>query len=206
MPRLSFRVKLFSSFVLIGLLLLLPGIETITAYAQQPTGSIATVTGTPIGSYIIVNADQDQINVRGGPGTDYAAVGVLVTGELVSAKGRSSAGLWIQIAYPGVQGGLAWVYSPLVTIFQANSLPIIEPPPTPTLRVTPTIDPTLAAQFVLEVPATRQPTFTAPPPLVIPVFEQSTSSQPGGIPIGMYITALGLLGLFGAAISFLRER
>ena len=206
MSRFSFSVKLLSSFVLIVLFLLLPRIEADTAYAQQPTVSIATVTGTPIGAYIIVNADQDQINVRGGPGTDYAAVGVLVTGELVSAKGRSSAGLWIQIAYPGVQGGLAWVYSPLVTIFQSSSLPIIEPPPTPTLRVTPTIDPTLAAQFVLEVPATRQPTFTAPPPMVIPVFEQNSPSQPGGIPIGMYITAIGLLGLFGAAISFLRER
>ena len=85
MPRLSFRVKLFSSFVLIGLLLSLPGIETITAYAQQPTGSIATVTGTLIGLFLMVNADQDQINVRGGPGTDYAAVGVLVTGEFGSA-------------------------------------------------------------------------------------------------------------------------
>lgn len=206
MQKFPLRAALFLLLTLSGLLLLSLAMPSGSAYAQQPTVAIPTVTGTPIGAYIIVNADQEQVNVRGGPGTDYSAVGVLVTGELVSAKGRSSAGLWIQIAYPGVQGGLAWVYAPLVTIFQANSLPIIEPPPTPTLRVTPTIDPTLAAQFVLEIPATRLPTFTVPPLLVIPSFEQNSPSQPGGLPIGIYIMAIGFLGLFGAAVSYLRER
>ena len=206
MRKIPLRAALFLFLILFGLLLMSLAKPNGSAYAQQPTVAIPTVTGTPIGAYIIVNADQEQVNVRGGPGTDYSAVGVLVTGELVSAKGRSAAGLWIQIAYPGVEGGLAWVYSPLVTIFQANSLPIVEPPPTPTPRVTPTIDPTLAAQFVLEIPATRLPTFTAPPPLAIPSFEQNSPSQPGGLPIGMYIMAIGLLGLFGAAVSYLRER
>jgi uncharacterized protein YraI len=206
MKKLTLRVTLISIFVMFAFLVLSIVKPSNLAHAQQPTVAIATVTGTPIGAYIIVNADQEQVNVRGGPGTDYSAVGVLVTGELVPAKGRSAAGLWVQIVYPGVQGGLAWVYSPLVTIFQGNSLSIVEPPPTPTPRVTPTIDPTLAAQFVLEVPATRLPTFTAPPPLVVPSFEQSSPSQLGGIPVGMYITAIGFLGLFGAAISYLRDR
>ena len=202
----TFRLFLLASLLSIFLIFIFHDLGSMQVYAQQPTVSIATVTGTPIGTYIIVNADQEQINVRGGPGTDYAAVGVLVAGELVSAKGRSVAGLWVQIDYPGVAGALAWVYSPLVTIFQGSGLPIIEPPPTPTLRVTPTIDPTLAAQFVLEIPATRLPTFTAPQPLVIVTFEANSPIQPGGIPVGMYITAIGLLGLFGATVSFLRDR
>ena len=177
-----------------------------TAHAQQPTVAVATVTGTPIGPYIVVNADQEQINVRSGPGTEYPAVGVLVTGEQAAAKGRSSAGLWIQVVYAGVEGGLAWVYAPLVTLFDSGSLPIVEPPPTPTPHVTPTIDPTLAAQFVLEIPATRLPTFTAVEPLDVPEFEQAGTGRVGGIPVGMFITAIGLMGLFGAAVSYLRER
>jgi hypothetical protein len=200
--------KIVAAFglTLFGLILLFN--STITrAYAQQPTVSVPTVTSTAIGPYIIVNTDQEQINVRSGPGTEYPTVGVLVGGEKVPAKGRSAAGLWIQVIYPGVEGGLAWVYAPLVTLFDAADLPIIEPPSTPTPRVTPTIDPTLAAQFVLEIPATRLPTFTPPSdPIAIPTFEQQGTGRVGGIPVGMLITAVGLMGLFGAVVSYLRER
>ncbi len=38
-----------------------------TAFAQQPTVAIATVTGTPAGTMITVNMDQDHVNVRAGP-------------------------------------------------------------------------------------------------------------------------------------------
>lgn len=200
------RIPLLALLLALVLLPALLGQGSDEAAAQQPTVDIPTVTGTPIGAYIIVNADQEQVNVRGGPGTDYSAVGVLVAGELAPAKGRSAAGLWVQIDYPGTEGGLAWVYSPLVTIFDAAELPIVEPPPTPTLRVTPTIDPTLAAQFIQELPATRLPTFTPPGPLPQLTYSDGAPIQPGGIPIGMYITILGLLGLFGATISFLRGR
>ena len=190
-----------------GLSLLSFGGPVATAHAQQPTVAVATVTGTPIGPYVTVNADQKEgINVRTGPGTEYPAVGLLVVGELAPAKGRSAAGLWILVVYPGVEGGLGWVYAPLVTISELASLPIVEPPPTPTPRVTPTIDPTLAAQFVLEIPATRLPTFTPVEPLLIPEFEQGGSGRLGGIPIGMFITGIGLMGLFGAAVAYLRER
>ncbi|HKY79304.1 MAG TPA: hypothetical protein VI688_02090 [Anaerolineales bacterium] len=201
------RAVLALLLIIGGLSLLSFGGPVATAHAQQPTVAVATVTGTPIGPYITVNADQKEgINVRTGPGTEYPAVGLLVVGELAPAKGRSAAGLWILVVYPGVEGGLGWVYAPLVTISELASLPIVEPPPTPTPRVTPTIDPTLAAQFVLEIPATRLPTFTPVEPLLIPEFEQGGSGRLGGIPIGMFITGIGLMGLFGAAVAYLRER
>ncbi|MGH2581690.1 MAG: SH3 domain-containing protein [Anaerolineales bacterium] len=178
------------------------------AHAQQPTVAIPTVTGTPIGPYVVVDTSYPTINVRSGPGTDYPEVGILVGGQQVPAKGRSAAGLWIQVVYNGVEGGLAWVYAPLVSqVFGAADLPIIEQPPTPTPRVTPTIDPTLAAQFVLEIPATRLPTFTPPEePLVIPTFAQEGTGRVGGLPVGMFITGIGLMGLFAAAVSYLRDR
>ncbi len=206
MTRFALRAFLSFSLMLLGIGLFSIGPLTTSAYAQQPTVAIATVTGTPIGPYVVVDTSQEQINVRSGPGTEYPSVGVLIGGEQVPAKGRSAAGLWIQIVYPGVEGGLAWVYAPLVTVFGTAELPIVAPPPTPTPRVTPTIDPTLAAQFVLEIPATRLPTYTPPEPLEIPQFEQGGTGRVGGIPVGMLITAVGLMGLFGAVVSYLRER
>lgn len=204
------RILALGSFALVlaGLLALLaaPLAASAAPPEQQPTVSIATVTGTPVGAYIIVDPSQPHVNVRSGPGTNYPAVGVLIGGEQVAAKGRSVAGEWIQVHYPAVQGGLAWVYAPLVTVFGTAELPVVEPPPTPTPRVTPTIDPTLAAQFVLEIPATRMPTFTPPEPLEIPQFEQAGTGRVGGVPVGMIITGVGLMGLFAAAVSYLRER
>ena len=47
-------------------------------------------------------------------------------------------------------------------------LPIIEPQDTPTPLVTSTIDPTLAAQFIVTAIPSRLPTFTPPSPLEIP--------------------------------------
>jgi uncharacterized protein YraI len=173
--------------------------------AQIPTVSMPTVTGTPPGAVAIVTMEQDQINVRSGPNTDYPIVGVLIAGQQIPALGRSLGGDWVQIAYPGVSGGVAWVYAPLVTL--EGSVSVVEPPPTPTPRTTPTIDPTLAAQFIIEIPATRLPTFTPPGPLVIPSFpDVSGSTVPGQIPMGLVIVGMGVIGLFGLLISLLRGR
>ena len=193
---------------ILGMLILI-AISTTGVYAgtvkQIPTVAIPTVTGTPVGATATVrrDTDQEQINVRSGPSTNYDAVGVLVAGQEVPALGRTAGGDWVQIAYPGVQGGVGWVYSPLVSV--VGNIPIIEPPPTPTPKVTPTIDPTLAAQFVVDVPATRLPTFTPPPPLNLPTFAPaSAQTGTGGVPMGFVIVGLGVVGLFGTLISFLR--
>jgi uncharacterized protein YraI len=173
---------------------------------QQPTVSIATVTGTPSGTIATVYSDpEDQINVRSGPGTDYPKVGVLLNRQQVPALGATPGGSWIQIVYPGVEGGVAWVYAPLVRL--DGILSIVEAPPTPTPLVTPTIDPTLAAQFIVDVPPTRLPTYTPPPPLVLPTFEPEViRTGTGGVPIGFVITGLTVLGVFGLVISLLRRR
>jgi hypothetical protein len=180
-------------------------VENTQVNAQIPTVSVATVTGSPQGPVADVrrDIDQDSINVRAGPSAKYDIIGVLIVGQSVPAQGRTPGGDWIQIFYPGVPGSSGWVYSPLVTV--SGSIPIVEPPPTPTPRTTPTIDPTLAAQFILEIPPTRLPTFTAPPPLVIPTFEsQAPAVVPVGIPMGIIVIGMAVLGFFGIVISFLR--
>jgi len=164
---------------------------------------VSTVTGTPEGPVIVV---PDQVNVRLGPGTNYDKVGVLIAGQEVPALGRTPGGLWIQIVYPGVPGNIAWVYAPYVVLDTAQQLlPIIEPPPTPTPRMTPTIDPTLAAQFNLgEAPPTRLPTFTPAEPVVQPTFEPEQVEGVRGIPPILAILGLLVVGLFGMVVSFLR--
>lgn len=173
--------------------------------AQIPTVSVPTVTGSPQGPVVNVrrDADQDSINVRSGPSAKYDIIGVLIVGQTAPAKGRTPGGDWIQIFYPGVPDSTGWVYSPLVEVF--GSIPIVEPPPTPTPRTTPTIDPTLAAQFILEIPPTRLPTYTAPPPLVIPTFTaEEVPAVTAGIPMGVVVIGMAVLGVFGILISFLR--
>ena len=176
-------------------------------FAQLPTGSVPTVTGTPVGAIaVVLDNEQGFANVRSGPGTvGYEIVGVIVTGQQAPALGRSPGGDWIQIAYPGVAGGVAWIWKDLVDV--QGSLSIVEPPPTPTPRVTPTIDPTLAAQFLIDVPETRLPTFTAPAPVSLPTYsvEDEVAGQ-SRAPMGLVIIVMAVVGIFGVLISFLRGR
>jgi hypothetical protein len=177
------------------------------AVAQQPTGSVPTVTGTPTGTYITVTHGADpQINVRSGPSSYfYPVIGVLLWNQQVPALGRSPGGDWIQIAYPGVPGDVGWVYAPLVRIGPPGaSLPIVEPPPTQT--PTPfTIDPTLAAAFPVQETPTRLPTFTPPAPLSIPTYETEAPAR-SPVPMGLVIALLAMIGGFGTIISILRGR
>jgi hypothetical protein len=190
--------------VLLGLLI---PVE-YSALAQQPTGSIPTVTGTAEGPVIRVDSSLQQIRVFAGPSSfNYPAIGVLLANETAPALARAE-GLddWIQIYYPGVPGSVGWVYALYVRISPGAILPRIEVPATPTPFSTPTINPTLEAAFVgLQTP-TRLPTFTPPPPLDLPSFADETDSQSRGIPTGLIIVSLGLFGFFGAVISYLRGR
>lgn len=174
--------------------------------AQQPTGSVPTVTGTPTGMIVRVNFDIDVTNVYAGPSSYlYPPVGVLLKGQEVPALGISEDNNWIQVYYPGVPGSTAWIYGPYVTIIKTGRLPRVPAPNTPTPVSTPTIDPTLAAAFIDPVTPTRLPTFTPPPELVVPTFLPNLNSV-NRVPVGLLIIGLGFIGAFGTLISFLRGR
>ena len=176
--------------------------------AQLPTVSVATVTGTPSGVFITVRPSQNEefINVRSGPSTLYPAIGVLLVGQTAPALGSSPGGEWVQIEYPGVEGGKGWVFSTLVSL-SPGQIPIVEPPPTVTPQFTTTINPTLAAQFIVTQQPTRLPTYTEPAPLVIPTFVENSPNQlPGGIPMGMVIVILGVSGILLTLFSFIRVK
>jgi len=201
--RTSFVI--FFLMIIVGLTLV--GQVQAGPLAQQPTGVIPTVTSTPRGPYVIVNAitaNETQINVRAGPSALTEKVGVLIVGQEANALGRY--GDWVQIEYPGIPGGKAWVYGNYVSIFGGN-LPLLEPPPTSTPNMTQTVDPTLAAQFLITPDSTRLPTFTEPPPLEIPTFTSEVNNGGvGGVPVGLIIVGLGSLGLFLGVIALISGR
>lgn len=178
----------------------------VSVVAQQPTGSVPTVTGTPTGMIVRVNLDLEIVNVYSGPSSYlYPSIGILVLGQEVPALGISEDGNWIQVYYPGVPGSAAWVYGPYVTIIKTGKLPRIPAPSTPTPLSTPTIDPTLVAAFIGPVTPTRLPTFTPPPELIVPTFLPNLDSA-NRVPMGLFIIGLGFIGAFGTLISFLRGR
>jgi hypothetical protein len=181
-----------------------------SAHAQQPTGDVPTVTGTPLGAIVALYLDEarPQETVYSGPSSYlYPAVGVILAGQELPAYGYSEDQTWIQIYYPGVPGSVAWVYAPYVKIVNIGPMPKINSPPTPTPATTPIIDidPTLMAAYVTPVVPTRLPTYTAPAPLVIATFAD-TETNANRIPMGLVIFAFGFVGAFGTLISFLRGR
>ncbi len=204
MKRFWFRLTLwiFVAASLLGFVLAASVRASIHAQA------VATSTDTPGGPqpFITVNVvGEPAINVRTGPNTaDYPVIGQLPVGATAPALGKSPSSTWIQISYASGPGGVGWVYAANVSL-SPGFLPIIEPPPTATPLVTQTIDPTLAAAFIIQPTTTRLPTFTPSAPLVIPTFSKAVSHS-GGFPIGMVIVAFALAGALVLSISFFGRR
>ena len=208
------RLRKRSWFIALILAIFLAGVLSLsflqaserTVFAQFPTVSIPTVTSSPRGAYIrvlVMTTEYDPINVRSGPNSTYELVGSLLPGQEAPALGYYEN--FIQIEYPGGPGGKGWVFANAVDVI-GGPIPLLEPPPTETPAATYTIDPTLAAQFIITVQPTRLPTFTEPPPLNIPTFQtQAGNTAPGGLPVGLIIVVLAGLGIFLTLIAILRR-
>lgn len=171
--------------------------------AQVPTETPAPTTGL----FITVISNEPEINVRMGPSsTVYPIIGILLQGATAPALGRSQGGDWIKIEFPSAPNGVGWVYSPLVEVSPPGNLIVVPPPPTPMPPATSTINPTFAAQFIIEPTTTRLPTFTAQPS-VTPVFTFNTPapSTNDSIPLATIIIAFTILGLMGYLLSFIRR-
>lgn len=178
----------------------------IKVQAQQPTGSIPTVTGTPSGVIASVREDEPTVNVRSGPGYFWDQIGVLLVGQSVPVIGKTAAGEWLLVKYPGVPGGEGWVFAAFMSLTK-GTIPIVESPPQPSPRVTSTIDPTMAAEFIVTPIPTRLPTYTAPAPMSIPTYEDAGASQTfAGIPVGLIIIVLAGLGIVVGVVTIFQNR
>ncbi|MFN3491545.1 MAG: hypothetical protein ACK40V_04920 [Anaerolineales bacterium] len=87
-----------------------------------------------------------------------------------------------------------------------GNLSIVEPPPTPPQPATSTIDPTLAAQFVIEPTSTRLPTFTPHPSLTpMATFAAKSAIANDSVPLATIIIAFAILGFVGFLLSLIRR-
>jgi hypothetical protein len=198
-------IKLVIAGGIAGLMciLVLSGLPAGNVYAQQPTGNIPTVTGTPTGPQVTVYSDQTFIDVYSGPSSyNYEKIGIVAAGTSAPALGFSQDGNWIKIIYMGVPDGVGWVYAPFVKI-SPGSLPKLSAPPTAAPLTTPTLNPTFVAAYGLQVVPTRLPTYTPPVPLKLPTFAPNAGGA-SKVPFGLIILVLALIGILGAVISFLR--
>ena len=117
-------IKLLIAGGMAGLMsiLVLSSLPIGNVYAQQPTGNVPTVTGTPTGPHITAYSDQTFIDVYAGPSSyDYEKIGIMAAGTSAPALGYSQDNNWIEIVYLGVPNAVGWVYAPFVSITPGTS-------------------------------------------------------------------------------------
>ncbi len=179
-----------------------------TVFAQQATGSVPTVTGTPKGPMASIKPGitENFVNVRSGPSSvQFDIIGIIYIGETVPVKGKSIGGDWLLIEYPGVVNGEGWIWALYMDV-TPGEIPLVEMPPSPQPKVTFTIDPTMASQFITTPLATRLPTFTPPANLVIPTYENTKTQIFAGVPIGFIIIILLGIGIISSLFTYFQSR
>ena len=63
-----------------------------------------------------------DMNVRGGPGTEYPIVGGATLGQEFAVTGKNAAGDWWQIDLEGQPG---WIFAPFVTAVDTEDVPVV---------------------------------------------------------------------------------
>lgn len=117
-----------------------PVSEAPSQPAEQPAQSAPepAPTDTPVPvAEVVINSN---MNVRGGPGTNYNVVGAATQGQRYRVTGRNNDSSWWEIDFNGRAG---WVFGQLVTpqntqaVALAANIPAPPPPPPPTATPVP---------------------------------------------------------------------
>lgn len=107
---------------------------TVTPVLPRPTPTLI-----PPPSDVAQLTATTNLNVRGGPGTQYEILGVLLYGQQAEIIGRNSDATWWQIKFPGASQGMGWVAAAFATAMNIANIPIVHaPPPPPPPPPTPT--------------------------------------------------------------------
>ncbi len=139
-------------------------VATPESATAAPTVAVVP-TETPVTeSLLTVNAA--AINVRGGPGTEYAQIGVSTAGSQYPITARNAAGDWWQVCCFDGQAG--WLFGGLVTVQNAENVALAADIPVP--PVLPTATP---APAVVDLP-----TATPEAVVVAPVAAEPVAAQP----------------------------
>ena len=73
--------------------------------------------------------NRDAVNVRSGPGTNFGIVGQVKRGQEFRPNGRNQAGTWLRFPWRGNHG---WVAAWLMTVQNADNVPVVAAPALPT--------------------------------------------------------------------------
>ncbi len=98
------------------------------------TAAPETPTATPQPGTPTVTATTD-LNIRDGPGIDYAVLGLLRVGQSAEVTGVSADWGWWQIRFTGAADERGWVSARYVSVENTGDVPVVQPtsrPPTPT--------------------------------------------------------------------------
>jgi uncharacterized protein YraI len=155
-----------------------PAVAEATPEPAQPPAE-ATATPAPTEAPTATEAapepeftvNSQTVNVRSGPGTNYAIIGKLAQGERRPLLGTNNAGDWWQFDYDGRQG---WVSGQNVSVTAADRVEVAaDIPAPPTARPRPTARPQPVQPAQPTQPA--QPAQPAPAPAPATLFAQAGS-------------------------------
>jgi hypothetical protein len=105
--------------------------EPVEPSPTPPPPSEPTNTPEPQDGPVTVTVQKDM-NVRGGPGTNYPVLGTAPAGASSTVVGRNADNSWLQVQYPPGSSNTGWVYAGLVDIKgnpEAVAIAKVDPPP-----------------------------------------------------------------------------
>ena len=109
-----------------------------TEPAEENTGIETAPEDTSVVATILQN-----MNIRGGPGTNYRIVGSGKPGDASRVIGRNPDNSWVQVEYPATNDGVAWVFAGLLQIdgnLENVAVAQAPPPPPPTPAPAPVVE------------------------------------------------------------------
>ncbi len=107
--------------------------NTPVVVPTEPTAAPETPAVTPQPGTPTLAATTD-LNIRAGPGIDYAVLGLLRAGQSAEVTGVSADRGWWQIRFTGAADERGWVSARYVSTENIGSVPVVQPtsrPPTP---------------------------------------------------------------------------
>ena len=92
----------------------------VNAPKEIPLVEIATGSGSGLSGLVI-----EKINVRNGPGTTYASLGVLNQNDVVFIIGKDPSGVWMRIEFTNASDGKGWAAAEFLKVDNLDALPVI---------------------------------------------------------------------------------
>jgi uncharacterized protein YraI len=105
-----------------------PAPIVIVVTATDSTDEVPAETPAGIDGSASATTNQ-ELNIRGGPGTAYSVVGAVPGGTTVPVIGRNADGSWLQITHNGITG---WISSGYTQTTGLDGVQVVSAPPPPT--------------------------------------------------------------------------